>query len=307
MNIKQLRLFYEIHSTGSLTEASNRICMTQPAASKLLKSLEEEVGSELFSRQGRNLDPTPDSRQLFEDVRSFLNRYDALEQNFALALNGQSGSVAIGGMVGAMTSVVPNRLANFLERRPNIRMRLNHDGCAQTRELVATGQFDIGLVDPDSRERSHRYESKYIKLECLVGINKRSEKTAQADLSIEDLVDENWITFGPEHSSFSRLKTAFLEHGRNFDSRIFVDSTHQALQLVDQGIGVTLVDSLTYYQNQRTPYYPNVAFMKLRPTLYEGLEVIWPNCRSLSNPAQIFLDELIADVSNQSRVATITS
>ena len=59
MNLIHLRYFVELSRTGSYTQAARRLCITQPSLSHAMAQLEEELGTELFRRQGRTTALTP--------------------------------------------------------------------------------------------------------------------------------------------------------------------------------------------------------------------------------------------------------
>ncbi|KIC11631.1 hypothetical protein RA19_06280 [Leisingera sp. ANG-M1] len=288
MNIKQLRLFYEIHSSGSLTYAADRICVTQPAASKLLRSLEEEVGMKLFSRDGRNLRPNPGTEHLFEEVRGLLERFDDLNRSFAATSEGGRGKVVVSGTVGIMMGLIADQAQRLLEKSPGIQLELWVNDCQQIRELAATGQIDIGLTDADTG--SHRYSSQHFKMECLAAVHQSQAGVLPERLRFEDLDGANWITFGSRHGMLPQLRQAYIESGGLFRSGLFVDNTLQALQLVDLKMGMTIVDPISHRHSLDNALYPNVRYKKLQRPFFEAIDLVWPNCRRLSPPAQLLLN-----------------
>lgn len=295
MNIKQLRLFYETHASGSLTYAAERTCVTQPAASKLLRSLEEEVGMQLFSREGRNLKPSAGTTHLFEEVRGLLERFDDLEKSFKVTSKGGRGNVAISGTVGRMMGIVPAHIQSLLSDSPGIKLELRANDNLQIRELAATGKIDIGLTD--AAPGSHRYSSKLIKMRCIVGLHSSNPLAAKTKLSAQDMSYLKWITFGPNHGTHTQLNQMFIEHDAMFNADIFVDNTIQALQLVDLGLGATVVDPISYRLCNANGFYPNVSFVQIAMPIYEMFDIVWPNCRQLSKPAELLLQAIQKDAS----------
>ena len=81
MNItfRQVDAFRTVVSTGSVTEAASVLGISQPAVSRLLTDMEKEVGFKLFSRVGRNLVPTAESRLLGEEVKRALSGLERIK------------------------------------------------------------------------------------------------------------------------------------------------------------------------------------------------------------------------------------
>lgn len=295
MNIKQLRLFYEIHASGSLTYAAERTCVTQPAASKLLRTLEDEVGMKLFSRDGRNLTPSSGTEHLFEEVRGILERLDDLEKSFKVTSKGGRGNIIISGTGGVMMGIVPLHVRSLRQQNPDIQFELKINDCLQIRELAATGKIDIGLTDADTG--SHRYSSQTKKMRCVAAVNNTHPLSQKASLSVQEMSQLNWITFGRHHDSYVQLHQVFIEHDQPFQTDIYVDNTIQALHLVDLGLGATMVDPISLRHCTADGKFPNVSYIPLEKPIFEMLDVIWPNCRRLSKPAEQLLDAILDDVS----------
>ena len=73
MNLRQCEIFRAVMTTSSITEAADRLGITQPAVSKMLAQIERDLGFPLFLRERRRLVPTPEAQALFKEVeRAFL-------------------------------------------------------------------------------------------------------------------------------------------------------------------------------------------------------------------------------------------
>src|SRR6201996_5932267 len=78
MNMQRLRAFQAIMESGSVTMAADELRLTQPAVSKLLKALEQEVGFPLFNRANGRLTPSPQGAAFYQRSRRILADIDAL-------------------------------------------------------------------------------------------------------------------------------------------------------------------------------------------------------------------------------------
>src|SRR5687767_12483832 len=96
MELRQLRTFLVVAETGSLSRAAGRLRIAQPALSRQIRMLEEEVGTELFQRHARGMALSEAGEVLIAHARGALRELDQAKSDLS-ALAGQvSGKVAIG-------------------------------------------------------------------------------------------------------------------------------------------------------------------------------------------------------------------
>ncbi|MFT5114726.1 MAG: DNA-binding transcriptional LysR family regulator [Parasphingorhabdus sp.] len=79
MDLKHLRAFREVVNTGSVSEAARRLHRSQPAISAVIANLENELGIQLFIRQGMRLTPAPEAYFLLHEADAILQRVDDAE------------------------------------------------------------------------------------------------------------------------------------------------------------------------------------------------------------------------------------
>jgi len=96
MTLVQLRHFLELANLGSFSKASLKLHLTQPALSRSIQSLEEELGQPLFDRVGRKSELTPFGLHILGQARELVDGANNLKQSGKQLLGGQSGSVTLG-------------------------------------------------------------------------------------------------------------------------------------------------------------------------------------------------------------------
>jgi len=289
MNIKHLRVFSAVYETGSVTRASERLHVSQPAISKSLAALEAEVGYQLFRRDGAGLQPTPEANLLIEDISDVLHSFDQLSSSFKRAGRGDRGLVRIASIPGPSIGFLPGLVSEFLRNHPRTNIALKIRNSASIREMVATGNADIGIADKGLQ--SPRYDSLPHRMVCLCAVHK-SHPAAQLDvIQPADLAEMNWITFGSEHETFHQLASAHQLAGVQFTSSLTVDSTIQALQIVAFGAGVAVLDPLSigFFTPAFFSQYRDVVLRPFRPTIYESVDVLSVNARPISAAAREML------------------
>lgn len=96
LQIRDFRLVQAIASTGQLALAAERLAITQPAASRMLASLEKLIGVPLFVRHPKGMTPTPTGETLARNANSLLHGLDLTLQETEAAISGRAGSVRVG-------------------------------------------------------------------------------------------------------------------------------------------------------------------------------------------------------------------
>jgi|GEM_PF-2667910 len=294
MNIKQLRLFHEVLTTGKMSIAAERLNFSQPAASKMLGNLESKIGYKLFLRQNSQLVATPEALHLHEEVLTLLQSLKRLEDNFERAKNGQLGSLNIAGVLGPTYSLIPRIFDEYAKDQFQIKLNLQVNNSHMIRELISSGQFELGLVDTGPFTAS--YDSQRFELPCFCALYHGHPATNLKVVSPKDLDGEPWITLDPEHLTYHALKAAYLEENAVFNPQIEVNATLNGLMFVKQKRGVTLVDAINfqYYTEAFTQH--DIVFRPFTPKITEPIELIQVNKRPLSKPAAEFRELIVKEL-----------
>lgn len=294
MNINKLRIFHEIFVTGSITRAAERSHVSQPAASKMLSNFEEEIGYKLFVRNNGKLIPTDEALYLHEEVYGLLQNVNHLEDSLKGAKNNKVGRLRICSILGPSYRFLPELIARYMKINPDVKVSLHLSGCTAIRQGVATGQYQIGLVD--KAESSSRHDSVAMDLLCYCAIPKQHPAAQYDELTPERLQDIPWITLDYENATTKALKHAYRDAGQVFNRTIEVHTTLQALSFVNLGMGATLVDALNHADFKEVFNMPNVTLLPFKPEVLEPLEIITSNVHPLSGMAKEFYDLMLKEL-----------
>jgi DNA-binding transcriptional LysR family regulator len=146
MNLQHLRSLIAVADTGSITEASERIRITQPALSRRLQQLEEHFGAELLSRGRKGAQLTEIGRLVESEARILIARYDHLREQVRAHQGLEGGTVRIGGGATAVSFLLPKAIAVFQHQHPAVKFQLKEAGSNEVAEDVLSGHLELGLV-----------------------------------------------------------------------------------------------------------------------------------------------------------------
>ncbi len=146
MDLDLMRSFLAVADAGAITEASERINVTQPALSRRIRQLETHFGAELLTRGRKGVALTEIGRLVAAEGRLLVGRFDQLRGQVASLQGLAGGSVRIGGGATAVSFILPEAIAAFQRDHPGIRFQLKEAGSAEVVRDVLDGALELGVV-----------------------------------------------------------------------------------------------------------------------------------------------------------------
>lgn len=146
MELNQLECFLQVARTEHITQAAERLHMTQPSLSKMISRLEEDLGAKLFDREGRNIRLNEHGRVVLKYAEQLMYTLGDMQAVLKESLAGRSGSLLIGSSYSAQE---PNWLLNctraFLMERPDVSFRLQQYPAAQLPQALENREVDLAI------------------------------------------------------------------------------------------------------------------------------------------------------------------
>ncbi|ACE85902.1 LysR family transcriptional regulator [Cellvibrio japonicus] len=159
MDTQQLQAFVAIANTGSFSQAANQLHLTQPAISKRIALLEEQVKAPLFDRIGRQIALTQAGQILLPKAKLILAEVDAAAQAVADLQGTVSGKLSIATSHHIGLHYLPPYLQQFAQDFPLVKLDVHFLDSELAHQEVVQGRFDLALVtlalEPDIRIASH--------------------------------------------------------------------------------------------------------------------------------------------------------
>ncbi|GEJ56461.1 LysR substrate-binding domain-containing protein [Anaeromyxobacter diazotrophicus] len=146
MDVRSLRAFAAVVRQGGFTRAGAALHLTQPAVSKLVKGLEEELGVPLLLRAGRRVELTDAGRAVAERAQAVLDALRSVEEAVGDVAAVRRGRLRVGlpPMVGA--SLFPGVIAGYRRAHPGVELAVREEGARRVEELVLAGDLDLGVT-----------------------------------------------------------------------------------------------------------------------------------------------------------------
>ncbi|MGH6910160.1 MAG: LysR family transcriptional regulator, partial [Phenylobacterium sp.] len=154
VSLHTLRLFLRVAETRSFSEASRTENVSQPALSRSIRMLEDQLGIRLFDRDTRNVSLTDAGLMLQPIAERLISDYDAAFSDLAQSISGERGHVTIGVLPSIAAGLLPNVLARFREERPRVEVKVEDTLSDSLIELLQQRRIDFAIgIEPDADRR----------------------------------------------------------------------------------------------------------------------------------------------------------
>src|SRR6266704_4817882 len=148
MKLHQLRYLAAVAQSGlNITAAAHKLHTSQPGVSKQIKLLEDELGFQIFVREGRNLTRiTTAGQQVIDRALRILQEAQSIRDLSTELRDEGRGSLSIGTTHTQARYVLPDVIGEFRGRYPNVRLNLHQGTSEQIAEMVAHDQIDCAVA-----------------------------------------------------------------------------------------------------------------------------------------------------------------
>jgi len=194
MDLTLLRSFLAVAETGAITEAAERIGITQPALSRRLQQLEEHLGAELLVRGRKGALLTEIGRLVQSEAQGIVARYDQMREMVTSHQRLEGGTVRIGGGATAVSFILPEAIAAFQSAHPRVRFQMREAGSSEIADDVVAGHLELGVVTLPVRDRE--LEVTPLTTDRIVLVARHDHPLARRRrVRIQDLADQAFVAF----------------------------------------------------------------------------------------------------------------
>ena len=241
MDLRQLQHFVVLADESHFTRAARRVNIVQSALSSSIRSLEAELGTDLFERSTRRVKMTPAGRALYEKARTVLASAREAREAVAAVLGLKRRLLVIGAVqsLGAFVDL-PGLLGAFHAAHPDIDIHLRQDSSTALVQKIADGDVDLALL-PVFAAPDDIVVTK-IACEALVVACAASHPLAgRGDVTLERLAREPFVDFQPDWGTRPLVDSAFRQAGIERRIAFEVGDLGTLLDLTSRGLGLALV------------------------------------------------------------------
>ena len=290
-NLRQIEAFRCLMVTGSMTLAARRMGVTQPAISRLLKDLQDDLDLVLFDKRGTGVVPTAEATALYAEVeRSFVG-LDRIRSTAEHIRTRRNTSLRIAALPALANGYLPRFAGTVLMRRPELDLGLFGLISPLVVDWVINRQCDLGFAELPIAHPV--LETIPMPVLARVAVMPEGHRLATRKvIRPEDFTDENFISLKLGSSSRHRIDEVFDTRGV---ARIMRAETHLSeimCGLVSSGFGVAICDPFTAAEFASR----GVIARPFEPAIPFEFAALFPPGVSLAPIAQEFIATLQADI-----------
>jgi len=252
MELRHLRYFVAVGEEQHYGRAALRLRVAQPALSRQIQDLEQEIGFKLFDRLPRGVKISLAGKLFMEDARGILQQVNEATLRAKRAASGQLGTLRVGFIESiSWHGVVPDSFSRFRERQPDAELEVRPLSSLEQIEAVRSGRLDAGFVHAIANTDRGLAQLEVSVLNLMLAAPRGHALTKSKNLRLRDLKDAAFVWFPRRESPiyFDRLMQKCFVGGLK-NPRIVQEAANEAtiLSLVSCRMGVAFVSSATHWR-----------------------------------------------------------
>lgn len=245
INLNLLKYFYEVVSIGNITKASEKMLVSQPAITKAIKELEEELNTKLLERNKKGVIPTEEGQILYEHTKNMFNDLNTTLNILETTKNNEL-NLYIGATTTNFINYVKDGLNEFKNKYPNVHIHIVLEEPKILNDMKRLNKLDI-LIKNDYETIEDLEVIKTFEItDKFVASSKTFKELENKVLSLEELLD------------YPLVLLSSITHGRrNFDSflkskNIIYKPTYEfnsyslCKELIKNGFGIGIGNPMHY-------------------------------------------------------------
>ncbi len=206
MDMHHLRYFVAVAESKNFTKAAEKLQVTQPMLTRIVKQIEEELHVKLIDRTSKHFYLTDAGELFYKEAKEVIAHFSELYRNIDDVKAGNAGNVRVSIPGVLLDTYFPRLLQSFHQLYPNIKISIVEEGSKLTSASVLAGNSDIGLVMLPVSHMSHFCVTTLVQDVCQLVVPKNHPFAQYRYIPLRKLRDEAIITF----SDTSTLHDQFI-------------------------------------------------------------------------------------------------
>lgn len=286
LELRQLRYFVEVAEREHISEAAEHLHVAQSAISRQIANLEDELGTALFERIGRNVKLTPVGKIFLEHTITALKAIDFASKQVEEFLDPTKGTIKIGFPTSLASYLLPTIISAFKKEYPDVSFQLRQGSYRFLIEAVKNRELNLAFLGP-LPPKDEAIEPTVLFSESISALLPANHRLAkEKSINLIDLKDEDFVLF-PEHYI---LYTVAVDACRSVGFVPNITSVGEDMDaikgLVAAGVGVSLLPESSFYDS--SPRFM-VKIPIALPDIRRTVGIISPINRELAPSEQVFL------------------
>ena len=246
INLKYAPAILTIVQEGSITAASKKLFVSQPALSQTIRQVEEELGAPIFTRDTRHIELTHVGKLYIESVRQIQMIDQSLHARVSDSKDEVVGTFRLGISVQRGLQLLPLVIPEFISMYPLVRIQLREEGSGMLERRVLEGQCDLGFVTTASKRDQLTYaliENEQLMLVAATMTELARRFPDGTPVDIAEAQHENFVSMTEGHSVRAIQDKLFEKYGLSPQILLETHNMEAAKRIAARANAVFLVPS----------------------------------------------------------------
>jgi LysR family transcriptional regulator, benzoate and cis,cis-muconate-responsive activator of ben and cat genes len=241
MELRPLRSFIAAAEDGNISRAAQRLGMTQPALSRQIKGLEEDLGVALLDRGAHSFSLTTAGNLLLREGRVLLERADIIEQRVRATAKAQV--IRVGYSPSLTAGILAPAMESFTQIHPRARVELSDLSSQEMIECLQKGSLDLIVTATPSKEVADIAWHSVQQQAWRVAVPSQNALMSKPTLTPADLQDQKLVVYSQrEYPDYWNLITGWFRQQKiNAKIACECDGVTSLISAVEAGLGIALV------------------------------------------------------------------
>jgi len=195
LDIQYLRYYVEIINNRSFTKSAEKLIVTQPMLTRIVKQLEEELNTKLIERTSKIFHVTDTGMELYQRALELLSCHDDIYRSIGDIKDAKSGKIRLSIPGVILDAYFPELLRSFYEAYPSVEISVIEEGSKLTVKSVLHHDVDLGMVMLPVKKHDSLEIINIWKSTCQWVTVKTHPLAGKKSVHLEELKDERFITF----------------------------------------------------------------------------------------------------------------
>jgi DNA-binding transcriptional LysR family regulator len=254
-DLRQLEIFRQVVERQSFSRAARAVNLAQASVSERIATLEDQVGTRLLDRLGREIIPTKAGELLYKHALLLLDMKENARLEMQEFLGLRRGVVQLGGSTIPGEYIIPGVLGGFREKYPSISVVLTVSDSSHIQSMVLEGELDLGVIGSRSQNKNLIFHELW-KDELVLALPPQHRWSKKRYVNVEDLADEP-VLFREEGSGTQKILETYLQQASpkgidGFRPVARLGSSTAVKEGIKAGLGVAVISSRAIDTELRT-------------------------------------------------------
>lgn len=240
-NFEYYKAFYYVAKYENLTKAASVLKTSQPAVTRTIHNLENDLGCRLFTRSKKGMTLTPEGHTFYKYVAAGCAQFFKGENDLSNLISLENGTIYISATETALHCYLFEEMGEFNQKYPNVHFKVLNNSTMDSVNAVKEGKVDLAFVStafsvgkPLKRKILQNYQ------EILIGGSRYRELQGRK-VPLQELSTYPWISLTAEALTRTFLNEYFEKHGLRFSPDMELATTDMILPAVKHNLGIGFI------------------------------------------------------------------